>query len=248
VLFAALGAFAAASVQSATGFGYALVAGPLLFAVLEPEEAVTLLLVTGMALNLLMLFGERRRPRVAWREIAPLLAAAAPGVVAGVFVLDALSKPVLQIGVGAVVIAAALLRLLRTAPMPSSAPERSGAAILGLASGILTTSTSVNGPPLVLWLTRRGLRPDALRDSLSACFLVLGAAGTAAVVLLLGADRSVGEPAWLLLLLPLVAAGHAVGRRLFARLDGPRHERLLMIGAAVAGVASVVAGLGALAT
>ena len=49
--------------QAATGFGFSLVAAPLLFAAIEPEPAVVLLLVLGLEVNLLTLATERRRPR-----------------------------------------------------------------------------------------------------------------------------------------------------------------------------------------
>jgi hypothetical protein len=61
MLLAAAAALVGASVQAATGFGFALVLSPALFAVLEPVEAVTSLLFLSVALNLLVLF-ERGRP------------------------------------------------------------------------------------------------------------------------------------------------------------------------------------------
>ena len=44
MLLAAVAAFAGAFVQSATGMGFALVLSPALFAVMDPEEAVTAVL------------------------------------------------------------------------------------------------------------------------------------------------------------------------------------------------------------
>ena len=61
MILAGVAAFAGAFVQSATGFGFALVLSPALFAALDPVEAVTTLLILGLALNLLVLF-ERGRP------------------------------------------------------------------------------------------------------------------------------------------------------------------------------------------
>jgi hypothetical protein len=46
---------AGAMLQAATGFGFALMAAPLLFAAIEPEPAVVLLLVLGLEMNLLTL-------------------------------------------------------------------------------------------------------------------------------------------------------------------------------------------------
>ena len=60
-----LGVFGAVAISSAaqtvSGFGFALVLSPALFAVMDPVEAVTALLVLGLALNLLVLF-EGGRP------------------------------------------------------------------------------------------------------------------------------------------------------------------------------------------
>ena len=113
MLLAALAALVGAAVQSSTGFGFALVLSPALFAVPEPTEAVTTLLALGLALNLLVLFERGRPEHVDRRRLAPMLAAAVPGLAVGVVILGALSKEVLQIGVGLAVITAAAWQLRR---------------------------------------------------------------------------------------------------------------------------------------
>jgi len=110
VVVLAVVALAAAVVQASTGLGFALILSPAVFALLEPESAVVAITVLGLALNGLVLFGERRRPRVAWGEVGPILIASLPGAVCGVLVLRALPKSVLQIAVGLAVIGAAALR------------------------------------------------------------------------------------------------------------------------------------------
>ena len=52
---------AAVVLQAATGFGFALLAGPSLYAVMAPAHAVALLLILGLCVNVLVLGGERRR-------------------------------------------------------------------------------------------------------------------------------------------------------------------------------------------
>jgi uncharacterized membrane protein YfcA len=100
MLLAAIAALGGAFVQSATGFGIALVLSPALFAALEPVEAVTALLVLGLALDLLVLF-ERGRPRhVDWGALAPMLVAALPGLAAGAVALTQLSKALLRSPLG----------------------------------------------------------------------------------------------------------------------------------------------------
>ncbi len=239
----AAAALAAAVVQASTGLGFALVLGPALFALLEPESAIVALTVLGLALNMLVLFGERRRPAVAWGEVGPILAAAAPGALCGVVVLRALPKPWLQVTVGAAVIGAAALRARSRADAvaPTAGDPRARLA-LGFATGTLTTSAGVNGPPMALWFTHRGLGPAEVRDSLSAAFLGLGLIGGVVLAPVLAtAGEDIEWPA-LAAGLACVVVGHAVGRRAFARIDAERYEPLLLMLVVAAGVASVVAG------
>jgi uncharacterized protein len=231
-------------VQAATGLGFALVLGPAVFALLAPESAIVAITVLGLALNGLVLFAERRRPRVAWGEVGPILAAAVPGTVCGVLVLRALPKSTLQVAVGvAVVLAAALRARARAREVAPSAGDPRGRLALGFASGALTTSAGVNGPPIALWLAHRGLGPSDMRDSLSAAFLGLGVIGGVVLAPVLATSGTDIE--WLALAVGLacVVGGHAIGRRAFARLDGARYEPLLLALVTAAGLASIAGGL-----
>jgi uncharacterized protein len=237
MVLAAVAAFAGAAVQSATGFGFALVLSPALFAVMDPVEAVTALLVLGLALNLLVLFEGGRPQHVDWRALAPMLVASVPGLAIGAVALTELSKEVLQVAVGVAVIAAAgwQLRALRVRLSPAATW---GA---GFASGALTTSISVSGPPLVLWLTARGVRPEEFRASLAASFLALNLAGGAILLAVEGGGAfDAGAVAPLLI---LVIAGYALGAVGFRRLDRDRFFKFVLVLVALTGAASVVAGL-----
>ena len=233
-----------AAVQSATGFGFALILSPVMLAVLEPYEAVTALLALGFALNLLLLFGDGGDPAaVRWRAVAPMLIAAVPGLAAGLLLLAAISKPALQLAVGAAVVAAAVVqaRGMRAAPAPGARePTLRAACAVGVASGALTTSTTVSGPPIVLWLQSQGVSPAELRASLAASFLGLSVAGAA----LLAADGMlVAEPAVVLPLLVATALGHLLGARVFRGLDQSRFRAAVLGLVLAAGIASIAAGI-----
>ena len=103
MILAAVAALVGAAVQSATGFGFALVLSPALFAVLEPSEAVTTSLALGFVHNVLVVFERGRPGHVDWRRLAPVLVAAVPGLAIGVALLALLSKAALQVGVGVAV-------------------------------------------------------------------------------------------------------------------------------------------------
>jgi uncharacterized membrane protein YfcA len=235
---------AAAAVQATAGVGFALVLSPAAFALLEPESAIVAVTALALALNLLVLFAERRRPQVAWPEVRPFLWAAVPGAACGVVVLRSLPKPALQVTVGIAVVIAAALRAhaLRRAVPPSVGDPR-GRLAVGFVSGALQTSAGVSGPPLALWLAHRGYGPAQMRDSLGAAFLglaVIGGLVLAPVLAAAGTDIDWGAMA---AGLACVVVGHAIGSRVFARMKGERFEPLLLVVVTAAGLASVVAGL-----
>jgi uncharacterized protein len=218
VAAACAGVVAGTMLQAATGFGFSLVAAPLLFAALGPEPAVLLLLVLGLEVNLLTLATERRRPQPLRDSSLIMLACAIPGALAGVAVLRSLPAAALQVA-GTLGVAGTLAaRRVTTAHVP--------AWLAGLAAGALTTSTSTNGPPLLLHLLGRGVTPEQVRDTLTVCFVGLAAIGAAA--LFVTGDPELPDLALVLGLIPAVIAGHLVGRRGFARLaEGDRYEPVL---------------------
>jgi uncharacterized membrane protein YfcA len=244
IALAAAAALAGALVQSATGFGYALILSPALFAALDPFEAVTTMLLLGPPLNALVLLdSERGDARV--RPLVPVLIAALPGLALGALMLELLSKPLLQAAVGAAVVAAGIWQLRHRARRAGpGAVGRASAWAAGVVSGALTTSISVSGPPIVLWLEAQGLRPGPFRATLAASFLALNLVGGLVVVVAGGTGAVRLDVVGPLLGLSLV--GHFLGARAFRRLAGPRFSLVALALVVCAGVASLAAGLAGL--
>jgi uncharacterized membrane protein YfcA len=237
-LIAAAAVAAGAALQSATGFGFSIVAAPLVFATVGPEEAVGLLIVLGSLVNVLTLAGERRRPRPLVRECAVLLAFALPGAVAGVAVLRALDPVALQVAVSAGVVATLAARRLARRGTPAWAGP-----IAGFAAGALTTSTTTAGPPLIVYLLGRRIEPARMRDTIPVCFLGLSVAGALALWVT-GTSGAVPDAELVAVLVPVVAAGHLAGRPLFAALvRSGRYETVLtvvLIGSVAAGLLAAI--------
>jgi uncharacterized membrane protein YfcA len=247
MLLAALATVAGSTLQSATGFGFALVVGPALFGVFDPTEALTTLLVLGTALNLLVLAGERRPRQIRGNRLVPLLAWALPGLAAGALILAAVSKPALQVAVGFAVLVAVAVQARARALRPHGAtPSEPGWATpaVGLTTGVLSTTTGTSGPPLVLWFEHLGFGPVEMRDTLAAAFQVLNLLAAAAL-LAFGDGLASPGTGRLAGLLALTVVGQILGRRLF---EGLAPERFRLAGLVVvvgAGIASVVAGVAA---
>ena len=150
---------------------------------LGPEPAVGLLLVLGLEVNLLTLGTEGRRPRPLRSSTVRMLAFALPGALGR-------RRAAGAAGGGAADVRHArrrgdvAARRVTTAHVP--------AWVAGLAAGALTTSTSTNGPPMLLHLLGRGARPEQVRDTLTVCFI--GLAGIGAVALFVTGDaRAAGR-------------------------------------------------------
>src|SRR5437867_3162069 len=85
----------AAAVQGVTGFGFALVAMPLLQLVIDPHAAVV---GCGLAaLPLMVGVAVRERRHVRWTAITPLLVAAAVGLPFGLLLLRGLDATGLRL-------------------------------------------------------------------------------------------------------------------------------------------------------
>jgi uncharacterized membrane protein YfcA len=230
---------AGATIQSAIGFGYALVAAPVLAAVFGPEVAAPTLGVTALIGSGLLLAAEGRRPEILRREAAGLVAWSIPGMAVGALVLAFAPGDVLRLVVAASVLAAVALHFLRTHVVEREPATPLATAGVGAVSGAMSTSSGLNGPPMVLHLLGRA-SPTQTRDTLAAVFLATGVLSLA--IFALSGTFEAAPP-----LLPLVAAtavGWAFGRRAVDRLR-PHYERLslvvLALGSAVALVLAVQA-------
>ena len=235
---------AGAALQSATGFGFALVSAPLLFAAAGPPRAVGLLIVLGLVVNGMTLGTEGRRPQPLVRDSAILLAWALPGVAAGLLALRSLDATALQVavtlGVFATLAVRAAARRRRTAG-PGEPPWWAAPAT-GFASGALTTSTNTSGPPVVLYMLARGATPVQTRDTLTATFIGFSVLGLGAL-LLSRSEGAIPHAGALATLVPAVIAGHLAGRPVFARIAEDRYEPVLtavLIATALGGLATAL--------
>jgi uncharacterized membrane protein YfcA len=254
-VLAACGLLVASIVQSATGFGFSLVAAPALYAVVEPAAALGLVMVVAQIVNLLVLFGERRRPQVEWSAVCPVILAALPGLPIGALLVRTLPESSLRIGVGLVVCAVILHRLVprlgwqrrpgtHAETLGADAASGPGGAIAaGLTVGVLTTSTTTSGPPLAIWLTDRHIAPATMRDTVTVIFFLLDLVGIAVVIAVVGATTSLARAEWIPLLIPVAVAGHVLGRKAFLRLPARHYESIVLGLALVAGAVSIATGI-----
>lgn len=159
---------AAAGCQSVTGFGFALVMVPLLSLAWEVKPAVALSAVLSTVTLVPLLFQARGHVRL--ERLVPLLVGSFAGIPVGLLVLEVIDPGPLRIVVGGVVLAASIVLYVT----PNVAWRDFGVSTplaVGAVSGVLAGSTSMNGPPVVLYLLGREREIEAFRATLLAFFL-----------------------------------------------------------------------------
>lgn len=234
ILLAGFAAFA----QSATGFGFGLLFVPPLAMMIGARDAV--LTSNILSTTLVVLLAYRLRADVDVRTWAVLMAGSVAGMPLGLVVLLSIEPEVLQvvIAVNVIVFTALLARGLRI-----DRAGIAGDAFTGVLSGALRTSTSMSGPPVVIYLQGRGLTPDVFRATISAFFLASGMVAMGAFAM----TRSYTVESWVAsaVALPAVGVGMVAGNRLAPRIEPARFRRvvqfLLLVSALVA-ITTVVAG------
>ncbi len=228
----------AATVQNITGFGFSLLAMPLMTLVIDTKEAVAVASLVGTLATCLLFLRARRHVR--WSMAGWLVAGAFAGMPFGLAVLLAVEARWLKLTVAITVVAFVVI-LARGWRIEEAGPRVELAA--GFLSGVLNTSLSTNGPPLVLALQARGLEPEEFRGTISAVFIASSVLGN---VLLGAAGRytphvlgyaAVGAP----MLFVGAFAGIRIGRRVPASQFRPMVLWLLVVAALSAGVSAALA-------
>ncbi|HWS38462.1 MAG TPA: sulfite exporter TauE/SafE family protein [Actinoplanes sp.] len=227
----------AALAQAATGFGFSLLAVPLVSVLTGPVDAVVGTTVLAAIINLFAVRKDHHHIRR--RTAGTVLLAGLAGLPFGLLLLTLLPAGTLTILIALCVLAGAfaIWRGLRI---------RSGGAAVaaaGFLSGVLTTSTGVNGPPMAAAFSAMGLPPREFRATLAAVFVVVGPAGL--IGFALAGQFTAGAGMVALVGLPAIAAGWWAGDRLFARLTDPARFRTVVLwGLAAASVITLVRASG----
>lgn len=100
------------ALQTATGFGFAILSAPVEAVLLDsPAAAVTTVMIVGTAVDLLILFLRRRPPQPRWDELAVLGVSSLPGLALGAYLLVVLAQQLLMVIIAAAVLAAIAFRV-----------------------------------------------------------------------------------------------------------------------------------------
>jgi uncharacterized membrane protein YfcA len=208
-------------IQGVTGFGFGLLAIPLLSLFIDIKTAVPLCSLLGILITAFLSL--RLRKHIDRRKILPLLLGCIPGVAAGTLVLKKAPTALLSVLMGVMLMAYGLYRL-QSREQPNSIHPR-WAYAAGFFTGAISSAFSAGGPPTIIYATLRGWDKDGIKATLSGFFLTGGLAVITAHALT-GLTTSLVIH-YFLLSAPVVIGGVFMGSLLYDRIDTGAYLKLL---------------------
>ena len=228
--------FVSCVLQGILGFASALVAVPLALLFLPKETVVCSMFMVGLSLNGFL--SVRIKERISYRPVVLLSFASLLGMPLGVWILRAIPLQTMQIFVGCLVVLFTVLLQWGKLRLPQNAPLTG---IAGFFSGLLNTSTSMSGPPVLILLAGQGLPRDQFRRTLVSFFFVSGL--VAALMLVASRVMTVQRVSYGLVAIPFAFLGGYVGDRISTRLPERPFRALALAVLFLVGVYGVVSGL-----
>jgi uncharacterized membrane protein YfcA len=204
--FVAAAMFVSAFLQVCGGFGFALLAMPLLTLALSLDLAGPVVAATALLLNV----GNTLRLRryVNWPEWLRLSLTATLGVPLGFALAAWLPGGAVRVALGVLVCIYAGLSFVHVERRPALAPGWVYAA--GLAAGSLAGAYNIAGPPVIVYGDARGWARDEYRSTLQAFFMLTGLLVVVGHGALGHFDLEVGR--LVLVSLPCLALGSLAGQ------------------------------------
>ena len=167
-MLAAIVLFACA-MQTISGFGFALLAVPLMVTVTDARTAS--MVATALGILPQMVQSVRFRQFIQWPLVKHLSLSAFFGMPFGLLLFKFADERALRMTLG---VSTLIMAVLLAGGLTLSHRGRGVDWAFGSASGVLSTSLATNGPPLVFVLQGRGLAPDQFRSTITTVFTICG--------------------------------------------------------------------------
>lgn len=223
-------------VQAIVGFGSGLIAMPLALIYLDKETVVSSMLLIGVALNAMLV--NRIREPIDYKLVILLLLPSLGGMPVGVWILKTIPMDLMEVFVGALVVLFTVTLSLSKISFPRSNVLT---AIAGFLSGLLKTSTTMAGPPVLSLLAGQKLPKDQFRKTLVSFFLAMGAVSI--TLFIASGIMTLRRASFRLISIPFVFLAAILGNRIAAKVPQRPFELLALGTAFLAGVYNIVSGL-----
>lgn len=163
--------FVGGFVSGVSGIGGAMVAVPVAAMVIPMHELIPLSCILNVVMDGCIACMHFRYCRVS--AMWPMLAGSVPGAIVGLYILQLVSGPVLQGGVGVLLLYYVYWQYsFRLKSAPGESWARGSAA--GFGAGLLGTAISFDGPPVGAYGLYAGWHPRVFLGTLGVFFVIRG--------------------------------------------------------------------------
>ena len=232
--------FLAGLIHGLTGFGFALVAVPIMIIFISPKIVVPVVLIYSILVSIIIMIEARKWIRL--KRIWPIMVAAIFGIPVGTYLLVVLDVSTLRMFIGAVIIPFAIALL--TGFQKQIKNEKLALAPIGFTSGFLCASTTLSGPPVILFLLNQGVEKQTFRANLVVYFAMTNSAAIIAHAFAGIIVREVFN--YTLWFLPTAILGTLVGIKLALKASEKVFRNVALVIIIIAGLLSIASGLGIL--
>lgn len=224
--------FIGSFVQSAIGFGLAIVTAPLLF-LISPDYVPAPIVMVGLFLSIINAY--KHKANVSFRGLGYAFLGRIPGSVMGGVLLYYVDAKLLSLWIGVVVLLAVAISLL---PLRIE-PNNSRMTIAGFFSGLFGTSSGIGGPPMALLLQHQ--EANLIRANLSAFFVVSSVISLAVQVP--AGHMSLNHLSLTLPLLPASVMGYLIAMKVVDKIDKSTIRKVSLVMCSVSGIAAIGLGM-----
>jgi len=237
---ASIAVFFACFIRGITGFGQSLLLAPILLLIINPKSVVMTNMILGTLGSLVLLPYVFKNLNMG--KLLPLVIGSLVGIPIGVSIIKVIDQAALKVLIGTLTVGFAIPIALGLGV--TFKKEKMAAGICGLLSGTIGTSTSLGGPPVVLFMHSQNWSKVLSYSTITTAFILNGLLSLSAFFFsgLLTGEIAIGAAS----LVPALVAGLWTGRLVFPRVN-IRLFRLFSIAIIiVSGVLGVLSGLGIL--
>ena len=227
----------AAFIRGLAGFGFGLILAPVLLLILNPAAVVVINLSLALLSNIVVIV--RSHARIDYKRILPIALSSLLGIPLGVWIINVVATSTLKIFIGSVIICFAVL--VASGFRITFSGERLSSGIAGFFSGILTSSTSIGGPPVVLFMQSQNWPKELIHPSLAGYLTFLGFFSLIALSLFDNVQTETIITA--ISLAPALLAGTVLGMFVFKRVNARFFRALSIVIVICAGLMSIISGL-----
>jgi uncharacterized membrane protein YfcA len=230
-LYLAIVTLLAATTQSATGFGFGLIAVPVFLLILNSAAAIQITMIIVLCMSIadwMKLKGQGSRHLLNWLVIGMVL-----GFPFGIYIFLHFELHLIKIILALVIIIFSgfnLIRLFSKGSMVeshSSRQSRWAITLTGYLSGLLTTSIAMPGPPVMLYMVHKGFDKTVIRATILTFFIF----AYAGAVLLQLVTVGISTSTWMtsLSLVPVGLIGVICGHALALKINQKLFQEIVLI-------------------